>query len=286
MQTLSLVFPLLDYYKSRKSHSWTLEAISDWEKGRQFDLDSLHTSESSAPSNHTSYPAASTRRFQRHSFEDLEKALKSNSGPLQRFAMTKDFSGENIMFLTDVQRFKDTWTSRLAAVSSESVAPAARGELFGQALEIYANYVSPCLSDMPINIDYSTRVALDRVFGSAAQVLRGDVSHNLVAPFDSPSLNAVPTAAEKKSFLDGLPASLLELSSRSRSLARGDLSKQMEQQQQQYSFDVPEVFAQSIFDKAEQQIKYMVFTNTWARYVCFPRVSQVSSISPLSQFMK
>ena len=42
---------------------------------------------------------------------------------------------------------------------------------------------------------------------------------------------------------------------------------------------VPDGFDVNIFDKAERSVKYMVFTNTWARYVESWRQSQASTLS-------
>ncbi|KAG7144684.1 hypothetical protein HYQ46_006575 [Verticillium longisporum] len=94
----------------------------------------------------------------------LEYALKKNPAPLQHFSALKDFSGENIAFLTSVSSWKTSLRSEnvpattLNGRQSLSIEPCATNqqdrlrEQFNQALRIYTEFISQRDAEFSINI--------------------------------------------------------------------------------------------------------------------------------------
>jgi len=131
----------------------------------------------------------------------LESAIRTNPQPLLLFAALKDFSGENICFLTKVLDWKRGWSpsspSRSGFLRRPSVHEinnkALQRQQFKQAVDIYASYVSLNHSDYPVNLSHAHLKELEAIFESAAAVLYGhnldDSDKNSATPFDIPSFN-------------------------------------------------------------------------------------------------
>lgn len=188
----------------------------------------------------------------------LNRTLAYNPEPLRLFSALRDFSGENIAFLTAVA----SWTALWPSDPSMEPPPASRGhdltgqlsrrDLFKRAVCIYARTVSQSHADVPINIAARHRERLDAIFGRAARVLYGegyDVSGSLaVTPFGEPSLISAEKATAKVAFT-GL----------------GDYDTVAERVQ--WWGDIPDEFNANVFREAEKSVKYLVLTNTWPKFV-------------------
>ncbi len=189
----------------------------------------------------------------------LEHALTWNAEPLQKFAALKDFSGENISFLTHLHAWKKTWakqerekyscklpSEREAEGQSEQVV---RGQ-FNRAIRLYAAFVSAEHAEFPINIPSRTIRALDDKFAGPAELLFGDTrsqsSYNSVTPFDNASKSTPHTDVE-----------LLPRTSND-TFTPDDVW---------YWGEIPAYFGSNVFDEAEAEIKYLVLTNTWPKFV-------------------
>src|SRR5437773_5063836 len=106
MESVSIFFPLVELYQSKKFRVTTEAAIDEWEKKRQ----DLGTAGSSARTVYTSHTSSTTRkRPDMYSMQALEKCLATDPTELLRFAAMKEFTGENIVFLTQVRDWKVGW---------------------------------------------------------------------------------------------------------------------------------------------------------------------------------
>lgn len=206
----------------------------------------------------------------KHNLRAFEEALKNSSSELLGYASTREFTGENILFLNCARDFKASWTSAQAKDETPSIKH--RQKFFSIATDIFDRFVSLQTSQFPINIDSHIYHELKRMFGR-------DVvpSSSVVAPFadrwslatiaaltktsDKYTTNNNPVRpGQSPTFEDiGNTSSEFILSTRANS--------------------VPDAFDMNIFDKAERSVKYMVFTNTWVRYVESWRHSQASTSS-------
>ncbi len=118
-----------------------------------------------------------------YSMDALNHALENNINPLLNFAARKDYTAENILFLQAVNALKTKWNK--ARDGRGNISVACRSELFNMAIEIYAKYICPRLSDMPINISGPMRVAIEKVLGPATKDLQRNASEDVVTPFAS-----------------------------------------------------------------------------------------------------
>ncbi|KAF6822594.1 integral membrane protein [Colletotrichum plurivorum] len=183
----------------------------------------------------------------------LEQALLEDQGPLQEFSALSDFSGENIAFLGRVAQWKSsaTWPGPLGASGSLGCMPPSSPlssfggneetlDAYNAALELYADFVSPHLAEFPLNLPSYELRRLEDVFEKPARTLFGDEdgARNTITPFDDSNVAA------------------------SRSGERQDVRDRA-----RYTGKIPAGFGPNVFDGAQGQVKYLVLTNTWPRFV-------------------
>lgn len=198
----------------------------------------------------------------------LEYVLERNPSPLQEFSALRDFSGENIAFLTSVRE----WKSLLPNSVQDDSGPEAENnkalvhERFNRALRIYADFVSTRHAEFPINISSQDLKKLEDIFDSPARTLYGEKRESDVdpaTPFDGPGFSSPPPSSPISS--DG-----------SEKAMRVSVSRAISDRAQ-YWGDVPAGFDEKVFDDAEKSIKYLVLTNTWPKFIRNVRVSIDSS---------
>ena len=188
----------------------------------------------------------------------LENALRSNPDPLLQFAALKDFSGENVSFLTHVADWKRAWFHSTDGVSPEEH----RHEQFVAAVRIYSSFVSLQFSEFPINISSREMKRLFDIFEPAANMLHRNgstSSSDSATPFDAlPAESSSTTDLKGGLNLDTLGRSNLKWVTKvAESGGHGALE----------GIEIPEAFTTGVFDTAESEIKYLVLTNTWPKFV-------------------
>ncbi|KAK7955075.1 hypothetical protein PG988_015769 [Apiospora saccharicola] len=203
----------------------------------------------------------------------LENALRTNPQPLLEFASLKDFSGENVSFLSHVGDWRRAWTMSTSCPADKT------REQFVRAVRIYSHFVSLEYSEFPVNISSRTGKALHQLFHQTAQILnRRRRQSDSATPFDGVvpghnddcpgDLEATLGKANFESVTQmaelTMPGSPHNLNS-SRHHDFSDL-------------EVPESFNPQVFEAAEGEIKYLVLTNTWPKFVHagFEQASQSS----------
>ena len=297
-EIFAIGFPILDTLKGNTLRQETLEAISSWEKRQAANQFNFATSFGGSLKSPTAYFSASTTlksvsnaSIGAKSFESrksdiltmtaLENALRTNAVPLLQFAALKDFSGENISFLTHAAEWRKDW------ISSPCSPAERRRKQFAAATRIYAHFISMEFSEFPINISSKEMKRLYRIFESPASILcRGkrcsiDSSDpDNVTPFDSVfPKDSLETPTDNRSFhgsecelksgmnLDTLGRANLKAVSKVQELCIEDLA----------AIDIPEPFNENVFEPAEQEIKYLVLTNTWPKFVSVTRANSQMS---------
>lgn len=206
----------------------------------------------------------------------LEHVLDKNPEPLRQFSARRDFSGENIAFLTAVAEWKQSLPPAFIR-NRHNTAPELVRLQFTRALRIYTEFVSPRDAEFPINIDWHELRKLEGIFERAARSLypkgvskasgngvpsewrlaqesRGGSEINMVTspsnvsiPHHHHSTDAGLTTSAETLALDDAPTNVSDSQ-----LFRGD---------------IPTAFDASVFDAAHGSIKYLVLTNTWPKYV-------------------
>lgn len=227
----------------------------------------------------------------------FESALRTNPQPLLIFAALKDFSGENISFLTQIADWKRGWEVPASPMSSflkrqaqEISDENVRARQFRRAIDIYASYVSVRHSDYSINLSHAHLRELESMFEHAAIVLYGhpdDSDSNSATPFDAPSISSkiFNRGMRSTSPLEDVESGhdLASVTSRTTDLSTEQIIKAKDfskrdtilqtyeltdiKQSLPPTIPIPRGFGPHVFDRAEDSIKYMVLTNTWPKFV-------------------
>jgi hypothetical protein len=298
MEVITLGFPIVGVFRAQSLRQETLDAIAEWEKRQALHgADGTVTAEGSLKSGSVysdTYSKTTTLKsggeITVNSLESsksgmltmtaLENALRTNAAPLLQFAALKDFSGENVSFLTHVADWRRYWFTPKASTADH------RRQQFIAATHIYARFISLEFSEFPINISSREMKRLYNVFDGAAVILyrnkRGSLSSETsdsATPFDavqpddvSATHSHVPPSPTGSTFglkdLDALGRANLRAVSRMDGLYSDEKFADIE---------IPDTFAEIIFDPAESEIKYLVLTNTWPKFVNIGRAASQTS---------
>ncbi|ATY58565.1 Regulator of G signaling superfamily [Cordyceps militaris] len=268
MEIFTVFVPCWEVLRYQSLQKETLDSIAQWESKKRAGVskdgksllssgdsstvvDSVLTGKRSAVSSVASRSSESIM-----SMSALEYVLERNPAPLQHYSALRDFSGENIAFLTSVSEWRNSFprSVRTAAQYPHGDDAHLRAlvlERFHRALRIYAQFVSVRDAPFPINISSPQQKALEAVFEGPTRLLYGEKRVPGVADWDSasePPASATGSASETGSAEDRV----------------------------QYWGEVPDGFNETIFDDAEKSIKYLVLTNTWPKFVRERRASNPS----------
>ncbi|KAH6633852.1 hypothetical protein B0J18DRAFT_514 [Chaetomium sp. MPI-SDFR-AT-0129] len=325
IEICTVFVPCWQVRKHQALRQETLESIANWESKKQFGTKTETSSDKSAPPlSPTStkvgdYSAFDSWKKLAHlesgnnsqsnlsngpdesvlTMAALEKVLDKNPEPLRQFSARRDFSGENIAFLTAVSEWKAALPADFAH-DRFTASEAGVREQFTRALRIYTEFISPRDAEFPINIAWTDLRKLQGIFERAARSVAASGSSNSATPFDdnatlappatgrappsrdsevhilgghsdhhqsTPTLHSQnqPTHLRKPSNTTSIPLSV--------KFAHPDpLDPQSAQAQAAnalpiYTGDIPEGFDAAVFDAAQASIKYLVLTNTWPKYV-------------------
>ncbi|KAH7128448.1 hypothetical protein B0J11DRAFT_271401 [Dendryphion nanum] len=177
------------------------------------------------------------------SMQALEFSIEHNIESLITWAACREFTAENTIFLREVRNFKKKWATLTTVTTAQ------RRQMFTEASLIFFTLVNPFTAEIPINIDYKVFRALQRIFA--------DVEYD-------PYLPSEPgTAPQSPSARDNVVCPWEEVLDRPASF--GSTASAISTSSTK-SF-VPSEFTEDIYDAAFESIKYLVFTNTWPRFV-------------------
>ncbi|KAI6351176.1 hypothetical protein MCOR25_010093 [Pyricularia grisea] len=263
IEFFAIILPCWQVLTHKTLRRETLDAIANWESRRGGDKDGKQSfaTESTKQESTTStwrllseIEKATGQSESLFTMTALDYMLKRNPEPLREFSALRDFSGENIAFLSAVADWKagaakpDAPTDKSSLQSEEGVE--LRRVRFNDALQIYAEFVSARHAEFQVNIGSADQKRLDGVFGPATQILLGDSQRfdDLAVPFE-----------------------------------RESIDEGVERCRAQYFGEIPDEFNDEIFDDAEVSIKYLVLTNTWPKFVKQGRYSMsVNSVGSQS----
>ena len=216
MEACLVFMPLWQIVKTRRLKKETLDIIAEWEQKQRNSMsigsESTKVARQSTYSEKSSNKSTScTRRGELYTMQALEKALQTNPTPLLLFAALKDFSGENIGFLKEVQSWKRDWSSsignqafwRRSCAAPHNVDSLKRRQ-FKRGVQIYSSFVSLKSSNYPINLSSAHYKELEAVFEGASLLASACPAENAAIPFDSSwtskqSLDPCPGVARKSS---------------------------------------------------------------------------------------
>lgn len=275
MEIFTIFLPCWQAYRHRALQQETLDLITAWEtrctyNDQSSDLTGTDTS-SKTRTGSNSYvekkpnPPSTVRSEESlFSMVALERLLAANPEPLRRFSALKDFSGENVVFLTSVAEWKRSYP---VDQGDEAIRSA-----YVQALGIFTKFISPRYADCPVNISFQERNRLEATFEKAARLLYGErtLVNDPASPFTSqgePCSSSCPSSSGSQRLLASSSDNIHELRS---SMARIS-----------YWGEIPTEFGPTCFDQAEGSIKYLVLTNTWPKFLKSSDVSlSMQELSP------
>ncbi|KAF2433472.1 hypothetical protein EJ08DRAFT_54912 [Tothia fuscella] len=251
MQFVSVFFPLLDIYKLK-----SLER----KFGRNRDSTHKGAAEGEKPQNP-------------YSMATLELQLAKNPHHLLYWAYTKEFTAENILFLTAVRDFKRRWEQ--VAKHTENLSTVQLRERYEEAAVIYFKLVNPVTAKMNINVDSRTYNELEQMFRDVEYQPDDSTSSsgssscytesNVVTPWadlERPASTSSHQSDENKLMNDHVdklyPLPVTEIHDRS-DISEGSIHETKEP-------IVPASFTLEVFDRAYEVVKNDVYLNTWVRY--------------------
>jgi hypothetical protein len=286
MEASVIFIPCWHIVKNRQLKKETLNIIAEWERKQSSSpsirSDSTKVTRRSLASQRDSFKSSSSsRRGEMYTMTALEKALEANPTPLLHFSAFKDFSGENIQFLSNIQQWKANWNpvSKCGlfrrTATPELEGDALRRQQFNKAVQIYASFVSLQYSDFPVNLSSGHYKELEAMFDGTAALCNAHLPAELVTPFNSywstyrsndlesahGSISVVSTVLNKST--ESFPATL------DGPYVSKPVNMKMSNSGIQVPFfvQIPDSFGPNIFDNSEESIKYMVLTNTWPKFV-------------------
>ena len=235
MQFVTVFFPLWEAYEVRYRRKVTLSALEEWEKSREKNgsLSSDSLKQTSSFGN-----VEKQEKRDMYGMNALDRTLSQDSTALLEFAATKEFTGENIIFLNQVRDWKRLWEEAAAATGALSIE--ARATLYVKAAELFFNNVCLLTAQFPVNIESKVYVNLEQLFKQEAPI---SVQKSIVTPFDDDfgRIGHGPGRTD----VEAVPAMTPPI----------------------IGTTIPRDFDESVFDSAEASVKYMVLTNTWSRCV-------------------
>ncbi|KAJ5778026.1 hypothetical protein N7520_001272 [Penicillium odoratum] len=276
MEIFTVFIPCYEVFRSKTLRKETLDSIARWELkvkstgSEEKSLSSEATMVESFMSGWKSTNESVNSNGSRDSIltmHALEHVLERNPAPLQEFSALREFSGENIAFLTGVAEWKNTLPQIMKDGHSEGPSKGAIRESFNRALHLYAKFISVRHAEFPLNISSQDLAQLDQIFEKPTNILYGDEREtNPVSPFDKFTFD-LPSPALTDSSEKGLKPSSAEI-----------------QDRVEYWGQIPEGFSAAVFDDAEKSIKYLVLTNTWPKFIRDRRTS-IESLETLKPGM-
>jgi hypothetical protein len=286
MQGFLIFMPCVQVYKNRRLETETRQIIAEWEHKKQFGTslssDSTKANSKAKFSLRSAKSNTSTRSGEMYTMATLEKTLRLNSKPLLLFAALKDFSGENISFLAQVNEWKQKWSpiSPRRNVFGSKVdqdtpdEKALRRSQFILAAHIYSSFVSLHHSDFPINISSAHLKELEILFDDISTQVNGE-GDNSATPFDSwskPGDLEHGTAEDNESdrrTLGGDSTTAMMMTCPERKHYSTVQAFQLSNIVDNLPADlhIPASFGEYSFDNAEKSIKELVLTNTWPKFV-------------------
>lgn len=270
MELVTLVFPIVQIFRHKQAARATQAILAE------FDAKKLHSEPSTTGS------MATSTAFKRGMFsmESLDECLTSNWDGLQVYASCMELNGENIIFLTKVLGFQRKWGMDFPKIRDSS---RARMGMFRAALSIYVTLVHSDTASYPINIESHIYAKLQSIFGAATRLVatrRNSESPSTpissVTPWDEPQPEPLIESPMLESPGETYPMRSITPPAR-RSIDNDSrehiISLDDDPQDSLAGFQIPAEFGEHVFDAAFKSVRYMVWSETWQRYMNWKRSS-------------
>ena len=313
MEIVTLGLPIYHVLKHKRAARETHRALEDFDNKLIQILGDTTATNSLYSANNTRRSLPSTiisKRGAMYPMESLDECLSTGPSDLQKYASNMELNGESIIFLTRVLSFKET-CAEVFQHSGHSTADFrhSRTAMFRIALSIFVSLVHARTATYPINIESVIYARLDAIFGPATALVASEKQSRSSSIATGTSSNVTPWD-EPQSERDEYGNESFPLQSMggnmspkplqptfSRKSSANESCEHIVQVTTVVNEDgstagiggvdpldgvkVPADFDDKVFDAAFKSVRYMVWTETWQRYMCWraklaglePRVS-------------
>ncbi|KAL8792655.1 MAG: hypothetical protein Q9195_004715 [Heterodermia aff. obscurata] len=296
MEIVTLGFPIYQILKHKRTTRETNRALEDFDKKLMQISDDTTTTNSlySANKTHPSLPSTMTsKRGGMYPMESLDECLSTSPDDLQMYASSMELNGENIIFLTRVLSFKETCIQAFQrSCNSTADFRRSRTAMFRIALSIFVSLVHARTATYPINIESVIYARLDAIFGAATALVASEkqsrsssIASSNVTPWDEPQ------AEQDEHGNESFPLHVIGGDTRPRPPQPTFSRKSSVNESREHivqvttvvnedgstagiggvdpldGVKVPADFDEKVFDAAFKSVRYMVWTETWQRYM-------------------
>ena len=279
MELTTLLFPIMQMRRHNRSVRETAQALEDFEIKR---LTLKATGDSNSTGSILTRSTDTKRSGRMYPVESLEECLNTDYHGLQLYSSFNELNGENIIFLVKVLNFRKQWETAFHHCSDTKRATMA---LYRTALNIFVSLVHNTTANYPINIESPLYSALNTMFGAATELVAAKRTSSItstpsaVTPWDEPASDS--TSAHGDAAPDTFHMVTLLSTPPTRGSSPNDSSEHIitlansatDATDPLAGFKVPQNFNQKVFDDAYKSVKYMVWCETWQRYMSFKRSS-------------
>lgn len=282
MELTTLIFPMVQMYQHDKRTRETVQALIDFESKRLNQL----SSDGSAGSGSIITRSTDSRRSGRmYSMESLQECLDANSDGLQAYASKQELNGENIIFLVKVLSFRRQWELAHRGCTDDK---RLTRTMYRAAVNIFVTLIESRTANYPVNLESPIYNALSIIFGEATNMVASKRTNSMssvpsvVTPWDDPADDTTMILGKPESevihMVTMLPTpSMQKSTSDAGSVCIGSISEvRPDVDDPLTNFDVPKDFNPKVFDDAYHSVKYMVWCETWQRYMDTKRSSSIS----------
>ena len=313
IEIVTLGFPIYAIFKNKKAAREVNSALADFDQKRLSSYDDGTTLSGSQKSLQTKGSSkASSRKGKMYPMESLDACLHGAHDGLQIYASCMELNGENIIFLTKVISFTQKCQKAFQHTCKMPLEfQKARSAMFRLALSIFVSLIHSATASYPINIESNIYHHLNSIFGPATALVASfersrspsiatPVSTSNVTPWDD--IDPADAGHEDGSTSGGggtysgnqSPSYPLRTMSRSRSSTGNESSEHIVPVREigigrggsgsggvgndpLDGVKVPAEFDERVFDAAFKSVRYMVWSETWQRYMQWRRNSQAST---------
>ncbi|CAD6587062.1 MAG: hypothetical protein ASARMPRED_002979 [Alectoria sarmentosa] len=303
IEVVTLGFPIYAIFKNKKAAREVNNALADFDQKHLQSFDEGTTLGGSGNSLQTKGSTkGSKKKGKMYPMESLDACLSGNHDGLQVYASCMELNGENIIFLTKVIAFTQQCQKAFyETCKSTSEFRRARTAMFRVGLSIFVSLVHSGTASYPINIESNIYGQLDLVFGPATALVASAKasrspsiatpllsSSSKITPWDDPadssSNGAEPDDPSTGYF--GTSDNSYPMQPMGRKSSGNDSCEHIvvhvrenevvgvnEGSDPLEGIKVPAEFDERVFDAAFGSVRFMVWTETWQRYMQWKRSS-------------
>ncbi|KAL8726979.1 MAG: hypothetical protein Q9166_006342 [cf. Caloplaca sp. 2 TL-2023] len=270
MEIVTVAFPIYQIIKHKRAARKLHHALAAFDQKR---LDSTQDSITLSSSVASSGFLKSKNKGKMYTMESLDACLAGNYDSLQVYSSCMELNGENIIFLTKVLAFRLACQKAFHTTCNSSTEfRRARTDMFRNALGIFITLVHSQTATYPINIESPIYNRLETIFGPATALVAiykapSRTSSLSATPWDDPGSGTSPTREFPMRSLSKPPSKYNGNDNGSSEHIVGITDHDDSVTESGIPFEVPVDFDESVFDAAYKSIRYMVWSETWQRYM-------------------